>query len=214
MPILSDRQVNEHTRLGIWKITEMPDDLLGMLNPGNRELQNYQAFRHEERKKQWLSYRLLVKLLLGDTVGYAVSYDTFGKPFIEGSEYQLSVSHSGEYSVVILSWRKRVGIDIEKMRPAIETLAARFLSPGEMDGLDPGKKIQQLHAFWCAKEAIYKAWGRRGLDFARHIRVEPERLLFDKQGSGHVNKDGLLLRFLLEFEEMDGYMMSYAIECQ
>lgn len=214
MPFFLETQVNRQTRLGIWKITESPDDLLAELQQEGIQLEEYARFNHEERKRQWLSYRLLLKTLLKYPIAPPIVYDIYGKPHLPGSGYHLSVSHSGEFSVVIISEGSKVGVDIEKMRPNIAKLASRFLSAEEIARLAPDQIIPQLHALWCAKESIYKAYGEKGLDFISDIRVDPTN--FTRQGltKGYVRKKNTELKYSIDFQPMDGYMIAYAIECQ
>lgn len=76
---------------------------------------------------------------------------------------QLSMSSSDDQAVVSVAWR-RVGIDIERIRPEFEDtgIAKRFFSPAENVHLEALPAAQMPLAFfriWARKEAYVKAIG-------------------------------------------------------
>ena len=66
------------------------------------EEDQYASFKSEIRKKQWLSYRILLKKMISPHPA-SIEYDAFGKPYLKNSDLYLSISHSGDYSAVIVS---------------------------------------------------------------------------------------------------------------
>ena len=42
-----------------------------------------------------------------------------------------------------------------------------------MKSLQPKTRMEHLSVYWGAKEALYKAYGRKKLEFKQHILVEP-----------------------------------------
>ncbi len=163
--------IDESSLYAIWKITESADELYGaiVLKPGEEEL--YRSFVAESRKKQWLAYRILIRKLL-EPKDFPVEYDEVGKPFLAGSHYHISVSHTGDLAAVILSSKGKVGIDLEKIRPRIENVKDKFMNGYELDRLIQGHELEQMTLTWCAKEALYKLYGIRTLDFRQHMTVE------------------------------------------
>ena len=70
-----------------------------------------------------------------------------------------------------------------------------------------------MHVYWGAKEALYKAYGRRQLDFCQHILIEPFE--FNLEGGtckGTVRKESFLKNFLLTYSLFKNYMLVYAQE--
>ena len=108
--------IDDTSLYSIWKITESVEELHRSiaLKPSEEEL--YQSFVAESRKKQWLAYRILIRKLL-EPQDFPVEYDEAGKPFLAGSHYHISVSHTGNLAAVIISSKGKVGIDLEKIRP-------------------------------------------------------------------------------------------------
>lgn len=124
------------------------------------------AFGSERRRREFLTWRAVVRRRLGATV--RIAYDTLGAPVLPGGEAFVSVSHCEGRVAVCLSDR-RCAVDIEPAARNFRRVADRFLTPSESllsdDPLWPGFA-------WCAKETLYKYAGRRELDFRRDLHLE------------------------------------------
>jgi 4'-phosphopantetheinyl transferase EntD len=72
---------------------------------------------------------------------------------------------------VQLDSNKSVGIDIEQPTEKLLRIAPRVLSMEELE--NAGSDIRKHCVYWCAKEALYKVYGKRGLHFADQLLVEP-----------------------------------------
>jgi 4'-phosphopantetheinyl transferase EntD len=64
------------------------------------------------------------------------------------------------------------GIDIEKIKPRIEKVRDKFINPEEDRLIGKERELEQLTLAWCAKEALYKLFGIRNLDFRENMQVE------------------------------------------
>jgi 4'-phosphopantetheinyl transferase EntD len=61
-----------------------------------------------------------------------------------------------------------IGVDIESLRPQIEKIKSKFCRPEELEfAVTP---VQTL-LIWSAKEAMYKAYGKKEIDFREQMRV-------------------------------------------
>jgi phosphopantetheinyl transferase len=170
MGVLFTRKVDGPAELGIWKITENAEELLSQIVLSQEEQLLYASFRTETRRNQWLAYRRLIKELISPQ-RYPVHYDESGKPFLAGTNWNISVTHTEDYAGVIISHKLKVGIDMELLRPRIDRIKEKFLSQEELSFLSAEKYLEQLTLAWCAKEAIYKLYGYRNLDFRKNIKV-------------------------------------------
>ncbi len=170
----------------------------------------YQSFVAESRKKQWLAYRILIKDLLRPD-DFPVEYNEHGKPFLAGSDYHISVTHTEDLAAVIISRHARVGIDIEKIKPRILKVKDKFLSPAELAMVGKERELEQLTLAWCAKESLYKLYGKRNLDFREEIKVEiPMKAGISFEAE--IRFGGRIDRFRL-FSEMTGdFMLVYLTE--
>lgn len=171
MPELLRKTIDDHTLYAIWKISESVEDLRSAITLRESEEHLYRSFVAESRQKQWLAYRILIRELLKPQ-DFPVEYDLTGKPYLAGSDFHISVTHTDDLAAVIISRYARVGIDIEKIRPRIQKVRERFLSPVEESLIGKERELEQLTVAWCAKEALYKLFGLKNLDFRENLLVD------------------------------------------
>ena len=86
------------------------------------------------------------------------------KPFLDGGTLEFNLSHSGSLALIAVARGRRVGVDVEQLRPIadLESLAARICSPEELAMLAGRAQTQRERAFftlWTRKEALAKATG-------------------------------------------------------
>ena len=213
MPLLRHDKLSDiSAELGIWQITEpelwFMEELL-LSPPELRQLSGLKG----RRRVEWLAVRQLVHQMSGRETRGAFVKDEFGKPHLDQSEWHISISHSKALAAAIASPRL-CGIDIQFIVPKITRLAHKFLCPPEAASILPETELDQLHFYWGAKEALYKAHGRRKLDFIDHIKVEPISCETPTGATtGLVRKDDEYLSFEIFYERSaDGYMLVWAVE--
>jgi phosphopantetheinyl transferase len=107
----------------------------------------------------------LAKLL--DTNKISITYSETGQPKMEGRH--ISFSHT-KNSVAVALANIPVGIDIEELSPRILRLYSRFMSEEEISDCDLNN-LQELYYYWCAKEAMYKWFANKKLDFIEDLKV-------------------------------------------
>lgn len=212
MGLLVKKSLKNGNVLGIWQVDEPTDFFLQ-----NLDLQAVEAAElanlKGRRRLEWLASRYLVHemlLGLGQEDRVPVLKDEFGKPHIWGTPFHLSFSHSHELVAVILA-KTATGIDVQYMVPKIEILAKRFMGEAELDSLQPETRLEQIHVFWGAKEALYKAHGRRELDFRSHIFIEPFDYQTVGRTTGRIEKDGELWCFEVFYEKMEDYILVWCV---
>jgi 4'-phosphopantetheinyl transferase len=88
-----------------------------------------------------------------------------GKPALAGSSLHFNLSHSGAWGVLVLSASAAVGVDIEKIDPALDYagLAKRFFSAAEQAHLlvaPEERRRRDFYRLWTRKEALLKGQGR------------------------------------------------------
>ena len=215
MPLQEYHITEPHGRLGLWHITEDEDYFLRKLPLSDSEKAEIAAVTGR-KKLEKLAGKLLIKQLTG--WAYSVVKDDFGKPFFKDSDLYLSLSHSGDYVVGIIS-EHVVGIDIQYITPKIERVAPRVMNENKLKNLDPNNHLEHLHVYWGAKEALYKAYGQRSLDFKKHIIIEPFNYTLGSRSSvGTKITEGVVLannrthRFDIFYKKIKNYILVYAIE--
>lgn len=169
--------------LGIWKIEETASELLDLLEKKELYTCSLQNFRTENRKKEWLATRVLLKELLGQEL--QIAYWDDGSPYLpENPDMRISISHTKGYVAVYCSQEKRVGVDIEYHSERVVKIQKKFLSEEELAGIDLANEAQHLLICWCAKETLFKLIRQTEVDFCRHLHIEP--FLFKKEGDVQV----------------------------
>jgi 4'-phosphopantetheinyl transferase len=183
----------------IWEIKETTDYFCEHLS--EYTLKGLSAYASDQRKRQFLAVRYLLKLA---GKGEEIEYESTGKPFLRHGS--ISISHTPAYAGIYLS-KKDVGLDIEAISPRILKIASRFL--GEMEKKKYGVEDSlQLTLLWGAKEAIFKKHGGETTHFAQNIivdRIDSDR----KEMLVHVNKEGIQHSEMLSYQIQGNIVVVY-----
>ena len=129
-------------------------------------------------RERYIAAHGLLRTLLGRYLGVTpekieFSTNAFGKPALVSAMHAGSLSfnlaHSGDVIVYAFTLRRKVGIDVEKIRPEIKVmeLAMSQFADNEINSLQACAPIERADAFfrgWTRKEAYVKARGE-GLSF-------------------------------------------------
>jgi 4'-phosphopantetheinyl transferase EntD len=167
MPLFYQQDINESTRLGVWKIEEDESFFLQEL-PLQREI------THPNKRLQHLAGRYLLRILFNDFPYELIRIADTRKPFLHNEQYHFSISHSGKYAAAIVSSDKRVGIDVECRTPTVMKVLKKFLNDSEMNFLKPennNRPYMRETLLWSVKETVFKWHGNGGLDFREHILI-------------------------------------------
>ena len=211
MPLHTHRDLNEHSSLVIWEIEEPVDWFLSQLELDNDELEKYNEFRTDQRRTHWLAYRYILKNIVGKGSNIRVKYNQHNKPFIDLSDSHISVSHSGKYATVILSRLHPVGIDIEQVNPRLHKIATKFLTTDETGVELQAMPTEDLCLHWCAKEAMYKLYGERELDFRDNMKVLDPPKGMEGAFRGLIQTGGKDHYYNLKSEKLDDYCLVYVV---
>jgi phosphopantetheinyl transferase len=173
VPIFFQHQVNDTTRLGIWKIEETEEFFLSNV-PLQKEV------THPHKRLQHLAGRFLLQFLFPDFPYELIRIADTRKPYLPGEQYHFSISHCGDYAAAIVSSDQRVGIDIEIPSPKTARIKDKFLSKEEQGIFNfqtPNSELQTqnselLTLLWSCKESVFKWYGEGGVDFIQHIKLK------------------------------------------
>jgi len=211
MPLIRHKLLEPDGELGLWLIEESEAELHGQLDLRPNERLQLDGIRGH-RRTEWLAVRCLVHRMSGRLHRAPLVKNDFGKPHLYGSAWYISVSHSRELAAAVAA-SDPVGVDIQRIVGKIERLAHKFMRPVELDSLNAEWRLWQMHVYWCAKEALYKAYGRRQLDFCQHILVDP--FPYQPDGgvlNGYIIKDTFRAHYRLQYRMYEDYMLVYARE--
>lgn len=136
-------------------------------------------------------------------------YNTNGKPFLADGTH-ISISHSHNFTGIILSESKEVGIDIERHREKILRIAHKFTPQHEYRTIaNADALILKLTRVWCAKESLYKIYAQPGLSFLNHIVVN-DFGLDDRTTTAEIHFEGNPSTYKVQFDEFEGFSCAFA----
>ncbi len=175
MPIFFQHQINDTTRLGIWKIEETEEFFKGNV-PQHRDV------THPHKRLQHLAGRFLLQFLFPDFPYALIRIADTRKPFLPDEQFHFSISHCGDFAAAIVSKDRRVGIDVEIPSSKIERIKEKFLNEEEFKifnlqlpvAIGATLNVQLLTSLWSAKESVFKWYGDGGVDFKENILLKKQ----------------------------------------
>ena len=201
--------VNKHTKVLIWKIEESFEVLNKAVKLTNHCQQRLDGMRSEIHQRGFLSVRhLLAEFGYTD---FDLYYDEKGKPHLKDGKH-ISITHSYNFSGIIVSDSTPVGIDIEKQRDKILRIAHKFTPLQEYKTIANHEAlVRKVTIVWGGKESIYKVYGQQGLSFLKHIDIDDFSMDVSKT-KGNVYYGNETARYSLDFIEFEGFTCVYALE--
>lgn len=212
MALVYLRELDAQTKFAIWKIEETEEYLVNKLQLSEAEQNKLQRLGHGKRSLHWLATRVLLRYLLNTNDYIHCPSDENGKPYLPDYPYTVSLTHSYEYAGVMLSTKGECGMDLEIVKDKVSRIKEKFLKPEELEFIATEHHIEQLYACWCAKEAIYKLQGNKGVSFLQDMTIRPFN--FKAQGVMilDLNKKGKTESYQVYYEKFQEYMLGYAVE--
>ena len=212
MPLSSIRKIDNHTVLGFWEITENTATLLSDLQACGPPSLEIPAYQHPGRQTQWLASRLLAYTLLKEFTAELplLLSDIHGKPVFKNPDYRISISHTTDRAVVIISDTYEVGIDIENIHPKVLRVKSKFLSDSELQ--QAGNDPENVMIYWCAKEALYKLYSKGQVLFKEHLFIKPFAAEKTTQLEGFIRTPDHQKKYWLPYEKHPGFIVTYCID--
>lgn len=158
---------------------DLPDDMEAQLAAtlGEAERRHVARFRRPRDRRHYIVAHGRLRELLAERLdirpeAVALDWDSHGKPRLSGAQadsgwhFNLSYSdgESGGLALCALSHGRRIGVDVERVRPLdhAESVARHFFSPREYESyrrLAPAHRPLAFFLCWTRKEALIKATG-------------------------------------------------------
>ena len=128
MPFIEIKSHIPDTSLGLWNIEEDEYFFLERVKLYDNEWVQLGKVIHPQKRLEWLSSRLCLKYLLDikDNTRIESLRKEDGKPYLSNKAFNISYSHSQQYSGAIASSSNEVGIDIEYLK-RLRYIRTRFL---------------------------------------------------------------------------------------
>ncbi len=175
-------------------------------------LLDLRAFSSKLEDKSKRNVELMGKLFLLDELipNSSQNIKTYhsGKPYLDGFNENISISHSHDKLAIIVDSQKNTGVDIELIRDKVLKIRHKFLNKEELE--NASNHIEKHIIYWAAKETLYKIYGEKELDFIQHLSLKP----FDycENGGevfGQIHKNQVNKSFTLCYKKIDEYIIVY-----
>lgn len=207
MPLYKSILANDFCKVFLWKIEESFDELFDGISLTEKSLERVNSMKSDIHQRGFLSIRHLLKHL-----GYQdkdLLYDAFGKPHLKDGKY-ISITHSHQFTAIIISEKQPTGIDIEKQRDKITKIAHKFTPIQEYRTIANHEAlVRKLTIVWGAKESLYKIYGKKKLMFLHHIYIS-DFSLDHCFTSGEIRFEGKVLSYSIHYFEFEGFTCVYA----
>ena len=206
MPVLNDLVPNESLLCKLWRIDELEE----IMDPNN-ELNSEDYLILLKRKanhlrRQFLASRKLIGLINPDL---RISYKE-DIPILSDNR-NISISHSDEIVTVLISKENGIGVDVEKINNKVHSVASKFLSSNEIRFFGKTPSTRQLIRAWTAKEAVYKALRKPGINFSDNIILDKFNDKAKSANAKFISSDQETT-FKLYFYDLDDYCLTIAQE--
>ena len=212
MPLTLHQHLHEPGEWGLWHITEPEAWLRENVDLFPAEKEMMAAIKGEGRRREFLAARMLLHYMSGRDERGELYKDAAGKPHLRDSLFHVSISHTVNYAAAI-AHPNPCGVDVQRIVPRIRRLAHKFVGEAEQLQLIEEHELLQLHLIWSAKEAMYKAFGRRELDFRQHLFVDFEGFEPEKtKASAYLRKGEAEMLFSLDYKVYDDFVLVGCVE--
>ena len=207
MPLIKVVKVASGITYGLWEISEEIETLLE-----DRAFTNHEnvsiATLHPKKQLEYVTSRILIARLC-EEVGQPYTglvKDEFGKPHLRDSDYHLSLSHSFPFAIAILNEHQPTGIDIEYPNAKIQRISSKFINEAEQRY---NENITDLCKIWCIKETLYKIYGRKKVDYKKHLHVDLGKS--HDQAKGVFSNGEFHQEYDIKVESHEGFVYCYNI---
>ena len=190
--------------LFLWKLSETEIELNNHIDLSLSSKSKLDLIKSSSQRKQFLGVQNLLKL--HNVNNGSLFYDKNGKPHLSNNKF-ISISHSFEYCGVIVSDVK-VGLDIEKLRPKILNISKKFISESDWN-LIKLSSVENVTKVWTIKEAVFKAFGHKAIDFKKNIIITSINKKFNK-ASVSISNNQITENYNIEIYNFSQYLCCVA----
>ena len=165
------------------------------------------GIKHSARELESLSVQ---KVIDQEYTNCKLIKDEFGKPFLFPQNVEINYSHTSKRLLWGENPSKRIGVDIETLRPQLSKIKHKFCREDELAFVPTENELPYLLAIWSAKESMYKAYGKKEVDFRDHMQISK----FNLESEGKIEANFLLVEncpMVVYYKWTGEYMMTWTI---
>lgn len=209
MPLFKQLYISDDCNLYIWKIEEEVDYLQNHVELSDIELEKFNGFGSESRKKEYLATRLLVQKYI--SADLRIENNEHGKPFLVGSDLKISVSHTKNFAAIFVCKHSTPALDMEYLSDRVHRIAKRFLSGSELENISDQNRTFHLYQHWCAKECLIKFYGKKDVHLIDELKIHP---FSPKQDAftGEVCRNDFSESYTFKYIQFDDYLLVYSLK--
>ncbi len=193
--------IQKGASVALWRIEEPEIFFTEKIELTTLDQERLKKITHPEKRLEFLAGRYAAQLVAPKEVIFQCREND---PPYTSTGY-LSLSHTQNYAAAIYHPNQKVGIDIEHITRDTSKILKRFLSENELNTLSHTHKAI---AYWCAKEAVFKAGHEHGIHFAKQIHIQ---WLSDYEGRGLLQKEYFNENFILQRVHIESLLMVTAL---
>lgn len=212
MGLYYSKELDNNARIAVWEITETEEELRAICDFPSDEEEEFNMAKSAQRRKERMAVRLLLDYLFPERVYLA--YHDNGRPYLQNSIVEISISHTKRFACVLTHPELSVGVDIEYTRRNFAAVEQKALNDDERDFLSEKAPVRdlQLALIWSAKEALFKYKSQSGVDYARRMCIDK----FTPHDEGEMEavfyeKDGEELYFTPQYQVLDDHIMVWIV---
>lgn len=203
---LHDIFEKNHCRIGLWDISESPEELMHLVSLSNEEKIALENFKGAKRRAQWLAVRALLPLVSKEEF-CSITYDGLGKPILNDHQ-AISISHSGNMVAIQLCASDFCGVDIQKFSEKMSRLASKFINDQEYSFIPQEQCLEYYNLIWTMKEAIFKNFGS-DLEFKGQIEISSFEMNATGSTTARVVHRNKTYSIGLEWQRIGEYFLTY-----
>ncbi|PCH97698.1 MAG: hypothetical protein COB85_02530 [Bacteroidetes bacterium] len=213
MSLRFKKNINYNAIIGLWEIDSGILASSSHLNLSDNQIKRLRLFGTDRKRTEFLSVISLIGSLLDVDHPVEVKHEANGKPFLDGIDYNISITHSGKFVAVLLSKDEVPGIDIERVSEKIVRIEDKFMNDDEMKSAALEREYINEHKVlvWTTKEALFKFYGEGKVIFKENLLVEP----FKFEGKGVIGASIMMndidKRFDVHYEKIEDYILTYVL---
>ena len=113
MALYLRKKLENKAEIAVWQVTETEEELRNLVSVPTDELEEISLYREESHRRQKLAVRALLNEVFEEKM-YLNHHDN-GKPYLENSVTNISITHTDKYVAIIISDDDELGIDIESL---------------------------------------------------------------------------------------------------